>query len=90
MSYFLFKQEVWRQGFHHFVARTSCMHEKCYNNLAVMGRVQHTWNNDKACGVEDSCTPEGILLDCLMVPGNYSLHWGGKDNAGAQRSKWDN
>ena len=60
------------------------MHEEV---LQYMCRAQHTWNNDGAGGIEVSHTSEHIWLECLMVPGNYSMHWHGKDNTGAKQKQ---
>ena len=61
--------------------------KKGYNKLAGLGRVWHTWNNDGAGGIEDSGTSECKMLESLMVPRNYSLHWCGKDNGGVKKKQ---
>ena len=61
--------------------------KKCYNKFTGLGRVQHKWNNDGPHGIEDPHTSEYILLDWLMVPGNYSLCLHGKDNPGAKKKQ---
>jgi hypothetical protein len=47
-----------------------------------------TWSNDGENGMDDPNTSEKILLDWLLVEGNYANKWRGKDSKEGQRSKW--
>jgi hypothetical protein len=61
--------------------------KKCGEKLEAVGVVRCNWKNDGADGPNDPQTSERILLDWLLVPGNYSLKWKGKDNKGENKTK---
>lgn len=45
------------------------------------------WATDGAGGLEDPKTSERILLDWLLVPGNYAMKWRGKKNDGKNKNQ---
>jgi hypothetical protein len=58
--------------------------KKCYTNLtsATNAKKNINWYNDGKNGPLDPNTSNKILLDRLLVPGNYANLWKGKRNGG--------
>jgi hypothetical protein len=62
--------------------------QKCYAKAVAVGRTKKSnWATDGAGGPDDPNSSERILLDWLLVPGNYHLKWRGKENGGLSKAK---
>jgi RhoGEF, Guanine nucleotide exchange factor for Rho/Rac/Cdc42-like GTPases len=59
----------------------------CYNKHVLTLRRKPVWSNDGEKGHDDPNTSEKILLDWLMVEGNYSNKWRGKDSKGRTKKQ---
>ena len=57
----------------------------CYKKVAKPPKL--TWCTDGSNGPMDPQSSERILLDWLLVPGNYMIKWRGKNNGGQTKKK---
>jgi hypothetical protein len=57
----------------------------CYNKHIAAASRKPNWGNDGAKGPSDPKSSERILLDWLMVEGNYANKWRGKDSKGKKK-----
>jgi hypothetical protein len=61
--------------------------KKCYDKFSAEFTKKLTWKTDGKHGTKDPNNSERLLLEWLLVPGNYALKWQGKDNSGMTKGK---
>jgi hypothetical protein len=59
----------------------------CYRKFRASLSHNPKWDSDGKEGKEDPITSVRILLDWLLVPGNYANKWRGKNNNGERKKK---
>jgi hypothetical protein len=70
------------------IGDTTVCSKTCYNKHVLNLRRKPVWSNDGEKGPDDpNTTSEKILLDWLMVEGNYSNKWRGEDSKGRTKKQ---
>ena len=71
----------------HLEENDVCCTKSCYGKIASTEtmKAKRFWTNDGKEGLEDPNTSEKVLLDWLLLEGNYSNKWRGKHNGGQKK-----